>query len=596
MSKEPELNSQLKLRNQIMQGLAFMGSMGTWVLGELNTLRIGDQIENYDATLTNEEKRFLFQLRMGNNVARIGKDFANGARHLRTLRLSENLTEIPEGAFAECTKLRLFDNFKNMQKLTAIRENAFANTNLREIPALDNLMFIENGAFADCSHLRHLNFSENSNIRVIGDNAFDGCKRLVDQNKAMFGGRGKFGLPKNLEVIGAGAFGGCKKIKKLEIGDSVRQINGNPFSSPNYDYKKDGKMKLGARWRNWHSKIYIDGLNKPLRGKYFEGMDTTIDGLRHIQYNGRHHIEVEKGKFTVLDNAQYEAWKNQKEDDLVSQVQVTPEAFVAYLHKKGIEIEPEKVSLANLNTFNRGKEDSIKIRFGANHEPLEINVLEIKQFTADFNRIKQAEELAGTKRIVEEKMEQSRKAQLEAEKQMTERKAKEALESEQNMQNENVQPETSAQPAIEEQTNANEQSVVETPTNETSVPIEVTERGNEAENLEPQTPQVDENNNPQLKQSLEESGDWGNDNQSEKSDVFIGTVDEFEAQHPVLKDDNSITAITGLPQGVDVRQEEQSQKQQENWTYNVTNPNNITQSYTGQPTATTASEEREMGQ
>lgn len=475
MPKEPELNSQLKLRNQIMQGLGFMGSMGTWVLGELNTLQIGDKIENYDATLTNEEKRFLFQLRMGNNVARIGKDFANGARHLRTLRLSENLTEIPEGAFAECTKLRLFDNFKNMQKLTAIRENAFANTNLREIPALDNLMFIENGAFADCSHLRHLNFSENSNIRVIGDNAFDGCKRLVDQNKAMFGGRGKFDLPKNLEVIGAGAFGGCKKIKKLEIGDSVRQINGNPFGSPNYDYKKDGKMKLGARWRNWHSKIYIDGLNKPLRGKYFEGMDTTIDGLRHIQYNGRHHIEVEKGKFTVLDNAQYEAWKNQKENDLVAQVQVTPEAFVAYLHKRGIEIEPEKVSLASLNTFNRGKEDSIKIRFGANHEPLEINVLEIKQFTADFNRIKQAEELAqkkaeelAKKEAEDRKLGKSlnthfnmvdetiREGQYEAEERI----------SEQNMQNENVQPETPVQPEEETRVTAALPPKVEIPQEE----------------------------------------------------------------------------------------------------------------------------------
>lgn len=533
MPKEPELNSQLKLRNQIMQGLGFMGSMGTWMLGELNTLQIGDKIENYDATLTNEEKRFLFQLRMGNNVARIGKDFANGARHLRTLRLSENLTEIPEGAFAECTKLRLFDNFKNMQKLTAIRENAFANTNLREIPALDNLMFIENGAFADCSHLRHLNFSENSNIRVIGDNAFDGCKRLVDQNKAMFGGRGKFGLPKNLEVIGAGAFGGCKKIKKLEIGDSVRQINGNPFGSPNYDYKKDGKMKLGARWRNWHSKIYIEGLNKPLRGKYFEGMDTTIDGLRHIQYNGRHHIEVEKGKFTVLDNVQYEAWKNQKENDLVAQVQVTPEAFVAYLHKRGIEIEPEKVSLANLNTFNRGKEDSIKIRFGANHEPLEINVLEIKQFTADFNRMKQAEEIAQKKaEELAQKEAEDRKLgkSLNAHFNMVDETIREGqYEAEdlaqQNQQGEEMQPETliSDKPLTlpphenidkkEEVTlnqpvaisheeaamlmNSGEVLIVE-PTDETSTPTDV------VENLEPQTPQVDE-----------------------KSDVLIDTPEEY---------------------------------------------------------------------
>ncbi len=382
--KEPEINTQIR-KKQIMQGLGTINSVGTWVLGKLNSIRISEK--SYYAPLTNEEKRFMFDLTMDDSVELISKDFASNARHLRTMRLSESLTEIPEGAFEDCEKLRLLNNFKNMKKLTAIRENAFANTNLREIPALDKLMFIENGAFADCSHLRYLNFSENSNIRVIGDNAFDGCKRLVDQKKAIFGGRGKFDLPKKLEVLGEGAFGGCKKIKKLEIGSSVRQINGNPFASPTCDYKKNGKMKLGARWRNWHSKIYIDGIMKPLRGKYFEGMDTTIDGLRHIQYNGRHHVEIEKGKFAVFDNKQYKAWQNQKADELVSQVQVTPESFVAYIKEKtGIEISPKKVSVADLNAFNRGKDETINISFGGKHEQLPINVLDIKDFTSKWNQ------------------------------------------------------------------------------------------------------------------------------------------------------------------------------------------------------------------
>lgn len=386
LENEQNGENQTTTRESVMQGGRNVLQGASSLLSNLHRFVVGEDFLEF-AQIPKENKRFLFGITMSDNVQKIGEGFASNSKHVREAILSSALTEIPDSAFEGCGKLSVV-NFDHLTNLKAIRENAFADTNIRSIPNMDNLQIIDKGAFNECTKLRHLNFGQNSEIRVINDYAFNGCKRLVDQKHSLFGGwGGKFDLPPKLEVLGKGAFGGCHKIRNITIPESCREITGNPFSSPS-DYKKNGKMKLRSRWRNWHCKVDVPGLGK-IRAKNFTSMQTTVDGLRYLVCNSQYMVEIEHGKFVSKTKAEYEAWKNEKDDDLVANTQVSREAFVSYLAEKGINISIDNVALSQMDKFNRAKNDVISIPYGK--KTLEISVLDMKTYSAKFEKAKSKE-------------------------------------------------------------------------------------------------------------------------------------------------------------------------------------------------------------
>ena len=229
---------------------------------------------------------------------------------------------------------------------------------------MPKLTCIGEGAFNECSKLRHVYLSDD--VKYIGANAFAGCTRLVNNDKAIFGGRGVFELPKNLEYLGEGAFAGCKRIKKVKFPESIREVSGNPFINDSC-YKENGKLKLTARWRNWRTQIEIPGIERhPIRAKELQKIETNLDGLRHIQLKDEHYIETEPGKFTQVTTENYEKWLEARNEAYQS-FQVTPEAFRDYcMSTWGKEIDLANIPQWKLDAWLNGValEDEINITFG----------------------------------------------------------------------------------------------------------------------------------------------------------------------------------------------------------------------------------------
>ena len=393
--------------NAIRSGSRAVADIAT-LGGNVRRYDFDPNVVEYDKIL-DDRKRYLTRLVMTANLLKIGEGFAQDARHLREVRFTPDperdqtgqekevsqITEIPADAFNGCVNLNVVD-WEALTSLQTIGANAFAGTAIREIPNLASLTRIEKGACTDCRKLRHVVL--NDNVKYIGEDAFSGCKRLVNNDKAIFGGRGNFDLPKNLEYIGKGAFAGCKRIKKMQIPSSVKTISGNPFLNASC-YKDEActKLKMSARWKLWRTRIEIEGINKPLRAKDLEGMEEGFDGLRHVMLKGEHYIEQEPGKFVQVTSERYQAWVNQ-EAEKVRAYQVTPDLFQAYCK----EVLGRDVAMGNITQdkideiFKKGEASAngkITVRFGP-HDILEIDPAAMKKEIKKLADVKMAAEQA----------------------------------------------------------------------------------------------------------------------------------------------------------------------------------------------------------
>ncbi len=366
--------------NAVVGGSRAVADLAT-LGGHVRRYNIDNSFTEFDK-IPESRRRYVTRIMMNANLKSIGPDFANGATHLREVRFTPDpdrdrlnpddpigekevslITVIPTNAFSGCIHLNVVD-WESLVSLARIEAGAFSNTAIREVALLPNLTYIGEGAFNECSKLRHVYLSDD--VKYIGPNAFAGCTRLVNNDKAIFGGRGVFELPKNLEFLGEGAFAGCKRIKKVKFPESIREVSGNPFLNASC-YKENDKLKLTARWRLWRTQIEIPGIERhPIRAKELKKIETSLDGLRHVQLNEEHYIETEPGKFTQVSAENYEKWLKSRNDQLQA-FQVTPEAFREYcMATWGKEIDIENIPQWKLDAWLNGValDDEISITFG----------------------------------------------------------------------------------------------------------------------------------------------------------------------------------------------------------------------------------------
>lgn len=144
-------------------------------------------------------------------------DIQNG-----TFEIAENITEISEYAFWNCTLLETIIIPKNISKIERcafrnclnlkeiifqnmeceINYEAFSHTGLISIELPFNLKEIPASCFSFCKHLRNINIPKN--IQRIGDLAFLECNNLEEIN-----------LPSSLTYINDTMFFQCKNLKTL---------------------------------------------------------------------------------------------------------------------------------------------------------------------------------------------------------------------------------------------------------------------------------------------------------------------------------------------------------------------------------------------
>ena len=158
--------------------------------------------------------------------------------------------EIKEGAFSNAKNLR---SVMLSDKVTNIGKNAFSGcSSLNNVRFSNGLTNISDGAFSNCSSLTLVMLSSDALTNISG-NAFYGCSSL--QN--LF-------LPANISNVCNTAFSSCSQLKNLEYLGTNTNVSGSPFkngSSPSNLYLPsatndtikncfEGKSFLGKTWNN----------------------------------------------------------------------------------------------------------------------------------------------------------------------------------------------------------------------------------------------------------------------------------------------------------------------------------------------------------
>ena len=137
------------------------------------------------------------------------------------------LKTIGKRAFADCDSLK---DINLPTALTAIGNEAFANTAITTIPELDKLESIGKGVFMNCTSLTSVNYT----LNTVYENMFNGCSSLstitwgtdnsnIDNVKSIeqgaFAGTGftEFVFPKNVYTIYDFVFENCTSLEKVSL-------------------------------------------------------------------------------------------------------------------------------------------------------------------------------------------------------------------------------------------------------------------------------------------------------------------------------------------------------------------------------------------
>lgn len=144
-----------------------------------------------------------------------GAPWNNCRALIKNVSLPEGLESIGDNAFADlyyvksvtipATVKRIgIDSFHSMYGLVSI-----------SIPA--SVTEISDWAFSGCDALSMIKFESNSQLKIIGKNAFEDC---------IFS---SFVIPSGVTEIGAEAFTNCSKLKSIVIPNSVKVLGGEAF-------------------------------------------------------------------------------------------------------------------------------------------------------------------------------------------------------------------------------------------------------------------------------------------------------------------------------------------------------------------------------
>ena len=136
------------------------------------------------------------------NISYIGDKVFQGCETLAGAKLGNNLNTIDDSAFAGCIKLTNITIPKNTSK-------------------------IGKGVFAGDTALKTVKFQQGSALRILGDNAFNGCTALTK----VYVGNAENTLPSNdrLFRVGKGCFAGCTSLQHFTIPKTMKYLNEGMF-------------------------------------------------------------------------------------------------------------------------------------------------------------------------------------------------------------------------------------------------------------------------------------------------------------------------------------------------------------------------------
>lgn len=176
------------------------------------------------------------------NVSSVSGGAFQSCTALRSVRLSDKLTELPDHLFDGCTLLSEIDMPDNPIAISAFILNGTAYYN--DQSNWDNGVLYADGYLiaADKTFASLTEYTVKAGTLVIADNAFSGVGYTAKLKKMT--------LPNGLYRIGQSAFSKLDSLTEINIPDSVRSVGYGAFSASGYDTKQNytgGGLYVG----NW---------------------------------------------------------------------------------------------------------------------------------------------------------------------------------------------------------------------------------------------------------------------------------------------------------------------------------------------------------
>lgn len=196
---------------------------------------IGDHI--FDGYWNSDYEK-IKKIVMPDTITSIGECAFRGCKGLKSVVLSENLTEIKSGAFCDCDSL---ERISIPDGVKEIADNLFAGSEkLKEVNFSKDVKRIGYNSFSGCKSLERFNYPEGvkevewstfsfcdklkfvylpKSITIIADEAFAGCSSLAD-----------ISIPAKVKEIGGSAFWGCSNLKKIDLPKKLERIESYTFA------------------------------------------------------------------------------------------------------------------------------------------------------------------------------------------------------------------------------------------------------------------------------------------------------------------------------------------------------------------------------
>ncbi|MBR1736771.1 MAG: leucine-rich repeat protein [Firmicutes bacterium] len=150
----------------------------------------------------------------GTKVTSIAKNGLCDLDEMKSIKLTDSVTEIGEYAFSGCDNLTSFTFPKNV----------------KEVPA---------SCFLSCDNLSTIKY--NDNIKKIGNNAFEKCKAMksvtipktvteIGAGAYSYSGVERVVIPDTVTSIDDGAFKECKSLTSATLGKGIKDVTKNMFN------------------------------------------------------------------------------------------------------------------------------------------------------------------------------------------------------------------------------------------------------------------------------------------------------------------------------------------------------------------------------